>query len=132
MVDKHADSLDAFMLDRNDGLQTDRGVSRPVGVAFHVPDLQHGRGRQPSGDRGQIRQGGVRPQGRAPNYLVVAAWVGFLVFIGAGAFVLGMAIHNEALAKQHAPRPQPIYYCATGVEIPLYEPCKEGKDQRDI
>jgi hypothetical protein len=119
MVDKHADSLDAFMLDRNDGLQTDRGVSRPVGVAFHVPDLQHGRGRQPSGDRGQIRQGGVRPQGRAPNYLVVAAWVGFLVFIGAGAFVL-------------APPPEPIYYCATGAEFPAFEPCKEIKSTRDI
>jgi hypothetical protein len=24
------------------------------------------------------------------------------------------------------------YYCATGEEIPLYEPCKDRKDQRDI
>ena len=54
------------------------------------------------------------------------------MFIGAGAFALGMTIHNEALAKQHAPRPEPIYYCATGVEMPLYEPCKEMKDQKDI
>jgi hypothetical protein len=66
----------------------------------------------------------VRPQERAPDYRVVAAWAGFLVFIGAGAFALGMAIHNEALAKQHAPRSEPIYYCATGVEFPAFEPCK--------
>ena len=60
------------------------------------------------------------------------AWAGFLLFIGVGAFALGMAIHNEALAKQHAPRSAPIYYCATGVEMPLYEPCKEMKGHRDI
>jgi hypothetical protein len=54
------------------------------------------------------------------------------MFIGVGAFALGMTIHNEAPAKQHAPRPEPIYYCATGVEMPLYEPCKEMKDQKDI
>jgi len=29
-------------------------------------------------------------------------------------------------------RPEPIYYCATGEEIPLYEPCRDRKDQRDI
>jgi hypothetical protein len=73
-----------------------------------------------------------RPQERAPNYRVVAAWSGFLLFIGAGAFVVGMAIHNEAHAKQHAPRPEPIYYCATGEEIPLYEPCKDRRDERNI
>jgi hypothetical protein len=55
-----------------------------------------------------------------------------VLFIGAGAFVIGMAIHTEATAEPHAPRPEPIYYCATGVEIPLYEPFKERKDQRDI
>jgi len=27
--------------------------------------------------------------------------------------------------------PEPIY-CATGEEIPLYEPCRDRKDQRDI
>jgi hypothetical protein len=43
-----------------------------------------------------------------------------------------MAIHNEAHAKPPAPRPEPIYYCATGEEIPLYEPCRDRKDQRDI
>jgi hypothetical protein len=52
----------------------------------------------------------MRPQERAPNYPVVAAWSGFLLFIGAGAFVLGMAIHNEATAKLPAPRPEPISY----------------------
>jgi hypothetical protein len=72
------------------------------------------------------------PSHRAPDYRVVAAWSGFLFFIGAGAFVLGMAIHNEATAKPPTPRPEPIYYCATGEEIPLYEPCKERKDERNI
>jgi hypothetical protein len=43
-----------------------------------------------------------------------------------------MAIHNEATAKPPAPRPEQIYYCATGEEMPLYEPCKDQKDQRDI
>jgi hypothetical protein len=66
------------------------------------------------------------------TYPVVAAWSGFLALIGAGAFALGMAIHNEAVAQQHASRPEEIYYCATGVEMPLYEPCKDRKDQRDI
>src|SRR5215475_1628571 len=75
---------------------------------------------------------GMRPQERAPNYPVVLAWGGLLLFIGAGAFAVGMAIHNETLAKQQAPRPEPIYYCATGVEMPAFEPCKEMKDQRDI
>jgi hypothetical protein len=37
-----------------------------------------------------------------------------------------MAIHNEAIAQQHTPHPEPIYYCATGEEMPLYEPCKDG------
>jgi hypothetical protein len=74
----------------------------------------------------------MRAQERAPNYPVVAAWSAFLLFIGAGAFALGMAIHNEAIAQQHTLRPEPIYYCATGEEMPLYEPCKETKSLRDI
>jgi hypothetical protein len=56
----------------------------------------------------------MRAQERAPNYPVIAAWSAFLLFIGAGAFVVGMAIHNEATAKPLAPRPASIYYCATG------------------
>jgi hypothetical protein len=55
-----------------------------------------------------------------------------MLFIGAGAFVLGMAVHNEAHAKQQTPRPEPIYYCATGAEFPAFEPCKDRKDRRDI
>jgi len=43
-----------------------------------------------------------------------------------------MAIHNEATAKPPAPRPEPIYYCATGVEMLAFEPCKEMKGRRDI
>jgi hypothetical protein len=80
----------------------------------------------------QVRQGGVGSQERAPDYRAVAAWSGFLIFIGAGAFVLGMAIHNEATAKPPAPRFEPVYYCSTGAEMPAFEPCKEMKDQRDI
>ena len=74
----------------------------------------------------------MRPQERAPNYQLVAAWAAFLLFIGAGAFVIGMGIHNETLAAQRPPLPEPIYYCATGEEIPLYEPCRDRKNQRDI
>jgi hypothetical protein len=110
MVEKNAYSFGSSMLDRNDGLQTARGSSRSIGVAFHVPDIWHGRGRQAPGASGQVRQGGVRPQERTPDYPVVAAWAGFLLFIAAGALALGMAIHNEALAKQHTPGPEPIHY----------------------
>ena len=118
----------------NDGLQTNRRVFRSNGVAFHVFDMQHGRGGQAYSARGQVRQGGVRPQEDAPNYRVVAAWAGFMLFIGAGAFAIGMAIHNEAHANHLVPqaRESSIYYCATGEEMPLYEPCRDRKEQRDI
>jgi len=109
---------------------------RPIvaSVAVYVPAIRRGRGRQTPGAGRQVRQGGVRPRERSPDYRVVAAWVGFMLFIGAGAFAVGIAIHNEALANQHAPqaRESSIYYCATGDEMPLFEPCKERKDQRDI
>ena len=75
----------------------------------------------------------METQERAADYRVVAVWSAFLFLIGAGAFVLGMAIHNAAIA--HYPVPQvretPIYYCATGAEMPAFEPCKEMKSQRD-
>jgi hypothetical protein len=74
----------------------------------------------------------VRPQERAPNYQSVAAWSAFLLFICAGALAVGMAIHNETLAAQRPLRPEPIYYCATGEEMPLYEPCNDRKDQRGV
>jgi hypothetical protein len=38
----------------------------------------------------------------------------------------------EAIAEQQPPRPEPIYCCATGVEIPEFEPCKEMRGQRDM
>jgi hypothetical protein len=63
----------------------------------------------------------VRPQERSPDYRVVAAWSDFLIFIGAGAFVVGLAIHNETLAAQRPPHPEPIYYCAIGAEMPAFE-----------
>jgi hypothetical protein len=74
----------------------------------------------------------VRAQERAPNCPLVAAWSGFLLLIGAGAFALGIAIHSETLAAQKSPHPEPIYYCATGVEMPAFEPCKDMKSTRDI
>jgi len=76
----------------------------------------------------------MRPQEGAPNYRVVAAWAGFMLFIWAGAFAIGMAIHNEAHANHLVPqaRESSIYYCATGEEMPLYEPCRDRKEQRDI
>jgi hypothetical protein len=132
MENTHADGTDFAMLDWDDGLQRNRGVSRSNRDAFHVPDIRLGRGSQAPGACGQVRQGGVRPQERTPNYPVVAAWVSFLIFIGAGAFALGMAVHNEAIAQQHTPLPEPIYYCSTGVEMPLFEPCKEMKDRKNI
>jgi hypothetical protein len=92
---------------RNDRLQTYRRGPGSNGVAFYVPELRHGGGRQAFGAGRQIRQGAMRAQERAPNYRVVAAWGAFLLFIGAGAFVVGMAIHNEATAKSPAPPPEP-------------------------
>ena len=74
----------------------------------------------------------MRPQKRAPDYRVVAAWSGFLLFIGAGVFALCMAIHNEATAQPPGPHHEQTYYCVTGEEMPLYEPCKDRKDQRGI
>ena len=114
------------------GLQTSRRGAGSNGIAFYVPEIRTGGSGQAPCAGGQVRQGAVRPQERVPNYPVVAAWSAFLLVIGAGAFALGMAIHNEAHAKSTAPHPAQIYYCATGEEMPLYEPCKERKDQRDI
>jgi hypothetical protein len=44
----------------------------------------------------------------------------------------GGGIHSQLLSAQQVQRPEPIYYCATGGETPLYEPCKDRKDQGDI
>ena len=93
-VNKHADGIGPALLDRNDGLQEYRGIPRSIRAAFYVPEIRTGRGSKASGAGRQIRQGAMRAQERAPDYRVVAAWSGFLAFIGAGAFVLGMAIHN--------------------------------------
>jgi hypothetical protein len=132
MVDKDADGIGAGLLDWDGRLQKYRKGPRSNGVAFYVPPIWDGGSGQAPGARAQVRQGAVRPQKREPNYPVVAAWSAFLLFIGAGAFVLGIAIHNEAIAQPLKPRPEPIYYCATGVEMPLYEPCRDRKDQRRI
>jgi hypothetical protein len=120
------------MLDGDDGLQTARARTRSDGVAFRVRDLWHERGGQKLAARKQAHRDGARPQKPPPDYPIVLAWSCFLLFLGAGAFALGMAIHNEALAKQQIPRPDSIYYCATSVEMPAFEPCKEMKSQRDI
>ena len=57
------------------------------------------------------------------------AWSAFLIFIGAGA--VGMAIHNETVAAERRRNPSGSS-TAPGEEMPLYEPCKDRKDQRDI
>jgi hypothetical protein len=105
MENKHADGIGAALLDRNDGLQEYRGGSRSNGVAFYVPEIRTRGSGQTFGAGRQVRQGAMRPQERAPDYRVVAAWSFFLLFIGAGAFVVGMAIHNESFAQQRPPRP---------------------------
>jgi hypothetical protein len=132
MLDTHANSIGFAVLDWNNPLQTDRGPSRSIGVTFHVPDLRHGRCGQTSRAGRNVRQDNERSHERAPNYLVVLSWVGFLLFIGAGGWVVGMVLHNEALAKQQTSHPASIYYCSTGVDMPMYEPCKDMKYQRDI
>jgi hypothetical protein len=50
------------------------------------------------------------------------------------ARAVGMAVHNETLANRRVPqaRESSIYYCATGDEMSLFEPCKEMNAQRDI
>ena len=40
----------------------------------------------------------MHPQERATDYRVVAAWSGFLLFIGAGAFAVGMALGRQDTA----------------------------------
>ena len=68
---------------------------------------------------------GMRPQERATDYRAVAA-------CRRGRFRSRHGIHNETLAAQQPPHLEPIYYCATGVEMPAFEPCKDKQDQRDI
>jgi len=48
------------------------------------------------------------------------------------AAAVASAASLERRRSALAPRPERIYYCATGVEMPLYEPCNDRKDQRDI
>ena len=42
-----------------------------------------------------------------------------------GLFRSRHGIHNETLAAQQPPHLEPTYYCATGVEMPAFEPCKD-------
>jgi hypothetical protein len=49
-----------------------------------------------------------------------------------GRFRSRHGIHNETLAAQQPRHLELIYYCATGVETPAFEPCKDKQDQRDI
>ena len=58
-------------------------------LPFMCLQYGHGRGRQAAGAGRRVRQGGVRAQERAPDYRVVAAWSGFVLFIGAGALRRG-------------------------------------------
>jgi hypothetical protein len=131
MVNIDARSVDSFVLDRSGGVQTACGASRPIGVAVDVSDLRHGRGDQEPGARWKARQDGVHPQKHATNYPVTLGWAGLLLCIGVGAWEVCLAIH-DARAAQQAPHAAAIYYCSTGVEMPIFEPCKEMKDQKNI
>ena len=88
-----------------------------------------------------VAQTGGHPDGRCDKrdrrggtaYRLAAAWGALMPLIGAGFWVFGTALHNEALAaQQHKRYMDPIYYGATGVEFPAFDACKEMKDQRDI
>ena len=92
-----ANSLGAALLDRNDGLPT-------TGLPFIC--LAYGME-----EAAKHPTSSSRWRERAPDYQLVAAWAGFLLFIGAGAFALDTAIHNETLAAQHPPQPELIYRC---------------------
>jgi hypothetical protein len=124
---RDVDRLCIALLDWDDRLQKYSGNSRSNGVAFYVPPIPDGGNRQASGAGRQVAQGAVR----AANYRVVAAWSSFLLLIGAGAFALGMAIHNQAIAQQPAPPAESIYYCATGVQS-FYGSRDHAIDQRRI
>jgi hypothetical protein len=39
---------------------------------------------------------------------------------------------GHGAGRSAPPHPEPIYYCATGAEMPAFEPRKEMKGQRDI
>src|ERR1700751_2953829 len=94
MVENNTYSVGSFMLDRRNRWQTARGASRPIGVTFYVPPIRHGRGRRPPRAGRPVRQGGMRPENRAPNYRLVAAGAALLICVGAGAWCIGMAIQN--------------------------------------
>jgi hypothetical protein len=46
---------------------------------------------------------------------------------GAGGGPRRFQFRNLSIAKD-----PPIYYCATGAELPAFEPCRDRKDQRDV
>jgi hypothetical protein len=88
--------LGAALLDLNDRLQEHRGSSEaekslmPGTGRFNAQDktlqcspiiVPPGGSRQASSARRQVRQGGVLPQERAPNYRVVAALLTALVLL---------------------------------------------------
>jgi hypothetical protein len=124
---------DFAMQDRNDGLQTASEGSRSVGTAVHVPYMRHRRSGRTRCARTQVGEDGARPQERLPNYRVALVRGSLLLSIGAGTWCFGMAIHS-AHAHHRVPqaRESSIYYCATGLEFPAFEPCKNMKGQRDI
>ena len=62
---------------------------------------------------------------------MAVAWGANMLLIGAGFWVFGMALHNEALAAQeHKRYMDPIYYCATGVELEVGLSVSRKNDRR--
>ena len=105
------------MLYGNDGLQTDRGgprFNRSCLLCASSTALEEAAKHPvPAGKFVRV----AASTKACSDYRVVAAWFGFLTFIGTGAFVLGMAIHNEAIARQQPPRPERIWLRAE-VDMP--------------
>ena len=105
------------MLYGNDGLQTDRGgprFNRSCLLCASSTALEEAAKHPvPAGKFVRV----AASTKACSDYRVVAAWSGFLTFIGTGAFVLGMAIHNEAIAQQQPPHPEPIWLRAE-VDMP--------------
>jgi hypothetical protein len=71
---KHADGFGAALLHWDDRLQEYRGSSGSNGAALYVLEIRPRGSGQARGASEQVREDSVRPQERAPNYRVVAAW----------------------------------------------------------
>jgi len=87
---------------------------RPAGGYSPWTTRRNGLFRALAGFMESLAQTGGHPDGRwnkrgslgrrGPDYRVAAAWGALMLLIGAGFWVFGMALHNEALAAQEHKR----------------------------